>query len=112
MAPFATSHLSENEQNALTKAYDKLKTDSDRIAAFIKAAGIPDGEVTFSAIHNEKIYQKEVQPGFAPQGGIPAGAPLPPPTMPAPAASRTVGSRWVTRSAWTRRPVRALRCAS
>ncbi len=65
----------------LTKAYDALKTDTDRVAAFIKAAGVPDGEVTFSAIRTDKIFAKEVQPGFAPQGGIPAGAPLPPPVI-------------------------------
>ncbi|HUB24478.1 MAG TPA: SIMPL domain-containing protein [Tepidisphaeraceae bacterium] len=46
----------------LVKAYIKLKDDADRAAAFIKAAGIPDSEVTFSAINTNKIYQREVIP--------------------------------------------------
>ena len=65
----------------LSKAYDKLKADTDRVAAFIKAAGIPDSEVTFSSIQTEKVMAKQVEPGFAPPGGIAAGAPLPPPTI-------------------------------
>lgn len=48
---------------SLVKAYDKLKADSDRVAAYIKAAGIPDKEVTFSSISTNKIYKKEVVPG-------------------------------------------------
>jgi hypothetical protein len=46
----------------LVKAYAKLKDDADRVAAFIKAAGIPDSEVTFSSINTNKIYQREVIP--------------------------------------------------
>ncbi|HVT83462.1 MAG TPA: SIMPL domain-containing protein [Phycisphaerae bacterium] len=65
----------------LTKAFDTLKADTDRIAAFIKAAGVPDSEVSFSSIRTEKIFAKEIQPGFAPAGGIPAGSPLPPPQI-------------------------------
>jgi len=65
----------------LPKAYDKLKSDTDRIAAFIKAAGVPDNEVTFSSIHTEKVMAKEVQPAFAPAGGIAAGAALPAPQI-------------------------------
>jgi hypothetical protein len=46
----------------LVKAYDKLKADSDRVSAFIRAAGIADNEVTISAINTNKIYQREVIP--------------------------------------------------
>jgi uncharacterized protein len=65
----------------LGKAYDKLKTDTDKIAAFIKAAGVPDAEVTFSSIHTDKIFQKEPAPAYAPPGGLAAGAPLPAPQL-------------------------------
>jgi hypothetical protein len=65
----------------LTRAYDRLKADADKIAAFVKAAGVPDAEVTFSSIRSDKIFKKEVVPAFAPPGGIAAGAPLPPPTL-------------------------------
>jgi uncharacterized protein len=57
----------------LTKAYDKLKSDADRVAAFMKANGVADGDVTFSQINTQKIYQKEA---VAPQG---TGGPIAPP---------------------------------
>ena len=44
----------------LTKAYDKLKGDSDRVAAFLKGKGVPDDEITFSSINTEKIYKREL----------------------------------------------------
>jgi hypothetical protein len=65
----------------LSKAYDQLKADTDRIAAFLKTAGIPENEITFSSISTQKIFVKEAQPAFAPPGGIAAGAPLPPPQL-------------------------------
>ena len=46
----------------LIKAYEKLKADADRVAAFAKNAGIAEKEVTFSAISTEKIFQREVIP--------------------------------------------------
>jgi uncharacterized protein len=46
----------------LITAYSKLKSDADRVAAFLHAAGIPDGEVTFSAVSTEKTYEREVVP--------------------------------------------------
>ena len=42
----------------LPKAYDKLKADADKIAAFLKNAGIPDGEITFSQISTAKHFEK------------------------------------------------------
>ncbi len=44
----------------LVKAYDKLKSDADRVAEFLRKSGIPDKEVTFSAITTNKIFQREV----------------------------------------------------
>ncbi len=48
----------------LTKAYDKLKGDADRVAAFLKEKGVPEGEVTFSQISTTKTFVKRevVQP--------------------------------------------------
>jgi len=43
----------------LIKAYDKIKASSDKVAAFIKAAGVNEGEITFSAISTDKVYKKE-----------------------------------------------------
>jgi len=65
----------------LPKAYEKLKASADRAAEFIKQAGVPDAEVTFSSIRIYKTMKREVVPGVAPAGGIPAGAPLPRPEM-------------------------------
>jgi uncharacterized protein len=52
----------------LTKAYDKLKSDSDRVAAFLKGNGVPDGEITFSSINTEKIHKRELLAPAAPDG--------------------------------------------
>jgi hypothetical protein len=59
----------------LVKAYDKLKADSDRVAAFIKAKGVPESEITFSSIQTSKIFAKEIVPQTA-QPGQPAPQPL------------------------------------
>jgi len=63
----------------LAKAYEKLKANADRAAEFIKQAGVPDAEVTFSSVRTRKIMQREFVPAFAPAGGIPAGQQLPTP---------------------------------
>ncbi|HEY4330280.1 MAG TPA: SIMPL domain-containing protein [Phycisphaerae bacterium] len=60
----------------LIKAYDKLKSDSDRVATFVKGKGIPDSEITFSSIQTTKIMAKDV----IPQIGKP-GQPDPPPLV-------------------------------
>jgi len=57
----------------LTKAYDKLKGDSDRVAAFLKGKGVPEEEITFSSINTEKIYKRELVTPDG-QGGRPAPA--------------------------------------
>ena len=46
----------------LIKAYANLKTDADRVAAFLHAAGVPDSQVTFSSVSTNKVYQREVVP--------------------------------------------------
>src|SRR5438477_7461540 len=38
----------------LVKAYDKLKADADRLGAFLKTAGVPEKEITFSSINTSK----------------------------------------------------------
>jgi hypothetical protein len=42
----------------LTRAYDKLEGDAGRVAAFLKAHGIADKDVTFSQIATSRQYQK------------------------------------------------------
>lgn len=46
----------------LTVAYDKLQADAQRVAAFLKQAGIAENEITFSSITTDKIYRREVVP--------------------------------------------------
>ncbi len=47
----------------LTKAYDQLKADADKVAAFLKQKGIADSEITFSQISTAKHFeQREVTP--------------------------------------------------
>ena len=53
----------------LPKAYDKLKADADRVAAFLKDKGVPDKEITFASIATQKMYQKEAVAN--PRGGEP-----------------------------------------
>lgn len=43
----------------LPKAYDRLKADGDRVAAFLRERGIADKEVTFSQIETCKNFVKE-----------------------------------------------------
>ena len=56
-----SSTLVTRDKN-LVAAYDKLKADADKVAAFVKAAGLPEGEITFSSINTNKIYAKEIVP--------------------------------------------------
>jgi len=60
----------------LIKAYQKLSADADRVAAFIRKSGIPDKQVTFSAITTTKVFQREVLPA-APKAGDPGNPPAP-----------------------------------
>ncbi len=49
----------------LTAAYDTLKTGADKTVAFLKEHGIPDRDITLSAITTEKHFKKVFGP--APQ---------------------------------------------
>jgi hypothetical protein len=42
----------------LTKAYDKLKSDGDKVASYLKTNGIPEKDVTFSQIATSKQFVK------------------------------------------------------
>lgn len=76
----------------LVKAYDKLKTDADLVAAFIKARGIPEAEITFSSIQTSKIYAKDI----IPQAGAP-GQPAPAPlVVDSHRVEQYVLTQWVT----------------
>ena len=47
----------------LVKAYDRLKADADKVAGFLKAAGIAEAEAQFGAISTQKVFAKEVISG-------------------------------------------------
>jgi hypothetical protein len=56
----------------LVKAYDQLKSSADKVRAFLTARGIPDREITFSAINTIRNYHQEVvraAPGENGEGG-------------------------------------------
>lgn len=55
---------------ALTKAYDKLKADADRVAAFLKIAGLDEKEITFSQISTTKHFVQQAVPQ-PPINGVP-----------------------------------------
>ncbi len=42
----------------LPNAYDKIKDDSDKVAAFLKEKGIADKDITFSQISTSKTFDK------------------------------------------------------
>jgi uncharacterized protein len=44
----------------LVRAYDTLKNETDRVKAFIVAAGIPESEITAASITTMRHYKKEV----------------------------------------------------
>lgn len=46
----------------LTKAYDKIKADSDKVIAFLKKAGVPEKEIVLSALETSRIFQREAIP--------------------------------------------------
>ncbi|HVX86915.1 MAG TPA: SIMPL domain-containing protein [Phycisphaerae bacterium] len=48
--------------DTLPAAYDKLKADQDKVAAFLKQSGIPDGNITFSQISTSKTFVKREVP--------------------------------------------------
>lgn len=58
----------------LNAAYDKLKTQSDKVRAYLIARGIPEGQITFSAISTSRRFEQKF---------------LIPPTVPAPATPKS-----------------------
>lgn len=52
----------------LPAAYDKLKADADKVAAFLKQQGVPEKEVTFSQITTSKTFVKREVPQPAVNG--------------------------------------------
>jgi uncharacterized protein len=61
----------------LVKAYDGLKAASDKVKAFLVASGIPESDITFSAIATERRYKQEMVTAPPPGPGVAA----PPPTF-------------------------------
>lgn len=61
----------------LVKAYDALKINAEKVKAFLVASGIPESDITFSAITTARRYKKEIL--SAPP--VVAGAQATPPTV-------------------------------
>jgi hypothetical protein len=61
----------------LVKAYDVLKVNSEKVKAFLVGSGIPEADITFSAITTGRRYKQEILPSPA----AVAGTPVPPPTV-------------------------------
>jgi hypothetical protein len=57
-----------SQDGQLTKAYDKLKSDADRVLAFLKSQGIDEKDITFSQITTQKHFAKQVVPQAAVNG--------------------------------------------
>jgi hypothetical protein len=53
----------------LVKAYDAIKVSTDKVKAFIIANGIPESEITLSAITTNRRFHQEVLPGTAASDG-------------------------------------------
>jgi len=52
----------------LVKAYDKIHGDAEKVAAFLRTAGVSDKEMTFSSITTNKVFQREVVPPLPTDG--------------------------------------------
>ncbi len=57
----------------LVKAYDALKVASDMVKAFLIANGIPETNITLSAISTSRRYHQEIVPAAPAAPGGPAG---------------------------------------
>ena len=56
----------------LVKAYDNLKAASDKVKAFLVAEGIPEPEITLSAISTSRRYHQDIVYAPAASSGAPA----------------------------------------
>lgn len=61
----------------LVKAYDALKVSAEKVRAFLVANGIPESNITFSAIGTSRRFKQEI---LAAPPAAPSGQP-PPPTI-------------------------------
>jgi uncharacterized protein len=59
----------------LVKAYDSLKVGADKVKQFLITNGIPETNITFSAINTFRKYQQQVIPGASATPGAPAPNP-------------------------------------
>jgi uncharacterized protein len=59
----------------LVKAYDTLKIGSDKVKDYLIGNGIPESEITLSAITTVRRYQQQIVPGAVSNPGSPASAP-------------------------------------
>ena len=59
----------------LINAYDTLKVGADKVKEYLLSNGIPDSEITLSAITTVRRYQQQIIPGAASTPGSPAAAP-------------------------------------
>ncbi len=55
----------------LVKAYDALKVSSDKVKGFLLTNGIPESNITLSAISTVRRYHQEVVPGASAKAGAP-----------------------------------------
>jgi hypothetical protein len=59
----------------LVKAYDALKTASEKVKAFLAANGISEADVTFSAISTTRRFKQQIASPPAASPGAPPGPP-------------------------------------
>ena len=59
----------------LVKAYDALKSETDKVQSFVKAAGIAEPEITAASITTVRHYKKEVVKASAGSSGGPSESP-------------------------------------
>jgi hypothetical protein len=63
------------KETNLVKAYDALKAASDKVRAFLVAQGIPETNITLSAITTTRRYHQEIVPATPASPGVPATPP-------------------------------------
>jgi len=59
----------------LVSAYDTLKTAADKSAAFLSANGVPESDITVSAITTGRRFHQDIIPGTPPTAGLAATPP-------------------------------------
>jgi uncharacterized protein len=59
----------------LVQAYDALKMGADKVKQYLITNGIPETNITFSAISTSRKFQQQVIPAAAAAAGVPAHGP-------------------------------------